>query len=161
MWLVLNFNCVNSVYKTHYINNWRGVRVKEREIPGLIELKMEFESKLAGIKEYQELKSEFNRSAMGLIKEAIRKRTNPWQSTISCCGLWLLWGLHYCLHWLRSLFLKGSDQLGIDGYKTTYPTIFTQSLTKDSHLTEWFDRMIGDLTCWKMMITSSWNLNGF
>ena len=72
--MVLNFNCVNSVYKTHYINNWRGVRVKEREIPGLIELKMEFESKLAGMKEYQELKSEFDRSAMGLIKEAIRSK---------------------------------------------------------------------------------------
>jgi hypothetical protein len=98
MCLFLSFNCVNSAYKRiDYTNNWRDVRVKEREIPGLIELKMEFESKLSGIKEYQELKSEFNRSAMGLIKEAIRskrhqirKRTNPWQSTISCYGLWLL-----------------------------------------------------------------------
>ena len=100
--------------------------MKEREIPGLIELKMEFESKLAGMKEYQELKSEFDRSAMGLIKEAIRSkgiRLESGQTPGSQPSL-------------ASLVLKGSDQLGIDGYKTTYPTIFTQSLTKDSHLTE-------------------------
>jgi len=45
--------------------------LKEREIPGLLELKMEYESKLKGMKEFQELKSEFDRSTMSLVKEAM------------------------------------------------------------------------------------------
>jgi hypothetical protein len=45
--------------------------LKEREIPGLMELKFEYESKLVGIKDFQELKSEFERGTMVLIKEAM------------------------------------------------------------------------------------------
>jgi hypothetical protein len=48
--------------------------VKERDVPGLIELKIEYESKLAGVKDLQELKSEFERATMGLIKEALRSK---------------------------------------------------------------------------------------
>jgi len=45
--------------------------LKERDVPGLLELKMEYESKLAGVKDFQELKSEFEKSTMVLIKQAM------------------------------------------------------------------------------------------
>lgn len=47
------------------------VRMKERDIPGLLELKMEYETKLTGMKDFQELKAEFDRSTMTLVKEAM------------------------------------------------------------------------------------------
>lgn len=45
--------------------------MKESDIPGLLELKIEYESRLASMKEYQDLRSEFERASMSLIKEAI------------------------------------------------------------------------------------------
>lgn len=48
--------------------------MKESDVPGLLELKVEFESKLADLKEYQELKSELERASRNLIKEAIRRK---------------------------------------------------------------------------------------
>ncbi len=48
--------------------------MKEREVTGLIELKAEYENRLAQIKEYQELHQEFKNNAMALIKEAIIRK---------------------------------------------------------------------------------------
>ncbi len=48
--------------------------MKESEIPGLDELKAEYENKLKGVKEYQELTSEFDKATLGLIKEAMRSK---------------------------------------------------------------------------------------
>jgi len=45
--------------------------MKEREVNGLVELKAEYENKLSQNKEYQELRDEFNRGAMTLMREAI------------------------------------------------------------------------------------------
>jgi len=47
------------------------IGLKESEVPGLMELKIEYESKMVGIKEFQDLKSEFDRSTMVLIKQAM------------------------------------------------------------------------------------------
>lgn len=48
--------------------------MKEREVPGLMELKIEYESKLVGMKDFQELKSEFEKASMSLIKEVMRSK---------------------------------------------------------------------------------------
>jgi hypothetical protein len=49
--------------------------VKESEIPGLLDLRIEYEKKIAGLKEYQELKAELDKTSMALIKEAMHSKS--------------------------------------------------------------------------------------
>jgi hypothetical protein len=48
--------------------------MKENDIPALVELRMELENKLENLKEYQQLKSEYESKALNLIKEAIHEK---------------------------------------------------------------------------------------
>ena len=68
--------------------------MKESEVQGLLELKVEYESKLEEIKEYQDLRSEFQRKAMELLRSTVRARgikpegemLAPGATLISQCG---------------------------------------------------------------------------